>query len=411
MSHLAHATIRRSVPVLLGLAVAVAACDVPEEAVEAHRSARVTPSTINVGHVQRVDARDQRCTSYTCKRYYNLKCVEWNYSCSNQHWGEKLYASATDQARDQTFPVSVTALPQTDGSFPPYSYPGELWQYRGCGPQAALNVLSYFGVTLSLQYVASQIDTINVPFSSSIATKPDRLRDGLQSLLNRYAVGRFRVTRTTGTETDVANALSRTKNPAIILANNGSHYLTVTGYSDSSTTTSDGINVLLTPWYFNVIDYPSNGTFIKRAPDLGMTFSGLPSWASLIPIGTGGHQSNTYITVDRQGDFLESGQSLWANGSISSPDGRFKLLHQTDGNLVLYRWDGAALWASNTFTGYQTYMQADGNLVTYDSSWNPVWSSNTWGWWGSYLRVQNDGNLVIYTPQGQAIWSTGTWGY
>ena len=46
-------------------------------------------------------------------------------------------------------------------------------------------------------------------------------------------------------------------------------------------------------------------------------------------------------------DRLNPGQSLFTNNSITSADGRFHLIMQTDGNLVIYQ-PIVPVWASNT---------------------------------------------------------------
>ena len=63
---------------------------------------------------------------------------------------------------------------------------------------------------------------------------------------------------------------------------------------------------------------------------------------------------------------LQPGEVLAAGASISSTDGRYSLVYQGDGNLVLYGPAGA-MWASNTDgkpVG-SVIMQGDGNLVIY----------------------------------------------
>jgi hypothetical protein len=102
-----------------------------------------------------------------------------------------------------------------------------------------------------------------------------------------------------------------------------------------------------------------------------------------------------------------------ANQSLSSCDGRFTLVQQTDGNLVLYKAGGVALWSSGTWNhpGAFTVMQDDGNLVVYDAGFRALWSSGTWGQPGAVLAVQDDGNLVIYSASGRALWHTGTHGH
>lgn len=104
-------------------------------------------------------------------------------------------------------------------------------------------------------------------------------------------------------------------------------------------------------------------------------------------------------------------QYLIQDQYLSSSDGRFKLILQADGNLVLYvNATGRAVWASNTVGtgGTRLYMQDDGNLVILNQFSQPIWATNTAGYPDSRLIVQNDRNVVIYTPTNQAIWSTNT---
>jgi hypothetical protein len=63
---------------------------------------------------------------------------------------------------------------------------------------------------------------------------------------------------------------------------------------------------------------------------------------------------------------------------------------------------------------YQLIMQSDGNLVLYDTSvspWNPQWNSGTATKDTSFAVMQGDGNLVVYRiSDGKPTWSSGTWG-
>ena len=112
-------------------------------------------------------------------------------------------------------------------------------------------------------------------------------------------------------------------------------------------------------------------------------------------------------------DSLGPNQVLYPGESITSGDGRFSLMYQGDGNLVLYRFDGAPLWHSRTngTSAGRVVMQSDGNLVVYNGSGGAVWASGTAGYGNSYLLMQNDGNLVIYTSAGAPVWASGTSGY
>jgi hypothetical protein len=111
-----------------------------------------------------------------------------------------------------------------------------------------------------------------------------------------------------------------------------------------------------------------------------------------------------------QGNDLQPGEVLNPGGWIVSANGLYTLAYQGDGNLVLYRSGGVALWASDT-AGTPPgvcIMQPDGNLVVYRPGPQPVWDSGTWGQPGNSLVVQDDGNVVVYRPDGSAAWATNT---
>jgi hypothetical protein len=108
-------------------------------------------------------------------------------------------------------------------------------------------------------------------------------------------------------------------------------------------------------------------------------------------------------------DRLTPDQSLAPGASLTSQDGRFTLVMQQDGNLVLYMDGGRPLWASDTVgrNDARLIYQLDGNLVIYDPSARPVWASGTQGHPGC-LVVQNDGNVVLYAADGRPVWATNT---
>ncbi|HTN24634.1 MAG TPA: GDSL-type esterase/lipase family protein [Solirubrobacteraceae bacterium] len=113
------------------------------------------------------------------------------------------------------------------------------------------------------------------------------------------------------------------------------------------------------------------------------------------------------------GDRLSDDARLVAadDGFLRSADGRYRLVMQRDGNLVLYGPSGRALWATSTVGRGADHvrMQRDGNFVMYDAQEHPLWSSGTAGHPNAFVIVQNDGNVVIYAG-GRALWSTGTAG-
>lgn len=119
--------------------------------------------------------------------------------------------------------------------------------------------------------------------------------------------------------------------------------------------------------------------------------------------------TETLQTPNVTRDRLGPNEQLGLDEVMTSLDGRFTLIMQSDGNLVLYRNGVGPLWASHTVgTGaIQAVMQSDGNLVLYTANNSPVWASNTVGG-SSILLLQNDGNLVIYREGGGAVWATHT---
>lgn len=111
----------------------------------------------------------------------------------------------------------------------------------------------------------------------------------------------------------------------------------------------------------------------------------------------------------RPSDTLTPGTRLLPGQSLTSANGRYRLLYQTDGNLVLYDdVDRTAPWTSNTAgtTAGQVVMQSDGNFVVYDSKVAGLWSSDTAGNANARLLLQPDGNLVVYRADGLALWGS-----
>lgn len=112
------------------------------------------------------------------------------------------------------------------------------------------------------------------------------------------------------------------------------------------------------------------------------------------------------------GGILAPDQSLVAEQSIKSANGRALLVMQGDGNLVVYEYFNSggrtALWATGTDgnPGARAVMQGDGNLVVYRKDNRPIWASNTNGNPGSHLAMQDDGNLVVYRPDRRPIWAS-----
>ena len=118
-------------------------------------------------------------------------------------------------------------------------------------------------------------------------------------------------------------------------------------------------------------------------------------------------------------DTLASGQLLPSGQSLTSNNAAYKLIMQTDGNLVLYAKsaingvNGRVLWSSGTSGNPGAYAaeQWDGNLVVVNAT-NTVqlWSSGTAGNPGAYAVVQLDGDFVVVNaPNTVQLWHTNTY--
>jgi hypothetical protein len=103
---------------------------------------------------------------------------------------------------------------------------------------------------------------------------------------------------------------------------------------------------------------------------------------------------------------LASGTSLSASQSIGSPSGSYRLVMQTDGNLVEYNSHGIPLWAAATNpNGSVAVMRSDGNFVVDGASGNALWSSGTSGNPGAYLSLLDTGQLSVVSPSGAPLWA------
>lgn len=118
------------------------------------------------------------------------------------------------------------------------------------------------------------------------------------------------------------------------------------------------------------------------------------------PRGPGGDAGTP--SVLRGGSQLSPGQQIW------SPDGRYRLIFQTDGNLVIYRSDGQPVWWTGThgISPGAAVMQSDGNFVVYNAANEPRWHTHTYGNPGAYLSLQNNGAFVINTANGGRLWGS-----
>jgi len=115
-------------------------------------------------------------------------------------------------------------------------------------------------------------------------------------------------------------------------------------------------------------------------------------------------------------DRLLRNQVLTEDSALRSPDGRFWLWMQQDGNLVLYRAATATtgqevLWHISDLRGSRLVNQSDGALQLMNRNNVSVWNSSTYQGLDrpGTLVLQNDGNLVLYRDSdGKALWESRT---
>ena len=102
---------------------------------------------------------------------------------------------------------------------------------------------------------------------------------------------------------------------------------------------------------------------------------------------------------------LNPGGQITSGTQIASPDGKFVLQMQDDGNLVLRAPGNVPLGDTHTagHDGAIAVMQTDGNFVIRAPGNIAVWASGTAGHTGTVLQVQDDGGVVLYGPGHQVL--------
>ena len=174
-----------------------------------------------------------------------------------------------------------------------------------------------------------------------------------------------------------------------------------------ATMQSDGNLVVYTPsghaiWASNTGDGTISRLALQDDGNLVMYGNQGAFWSS--------NTAKPYTAIVYKGANLANKAQLKVNEYLRSPDWRYYLIMQGDGNLVLYTAGHMhAIWSSNTNgkNGKFVAMQSDGNLVIYNSGGKSIWASDTSGK-ESTLRLQADGNLVVYKTLDNALWSSDT---
>ncbi|MDG6105616.1 hypothetical protein Daura_13285 [Dactylosporangium aurantiacum] len=104
---------------------------------------------------------------------------------------------------------------------------------------------------------------------------------------------------------------------------------------------------------------------------------------------------------------LKPGFRLNAGQALRSPNGKYTLTQQPDGNLVLADEAKQVRWSSQTpgNSGAYASFNRDGDFVVYGKSGAVLWRSATGGK-GALVEVHDDGTAVVVQAGRQEVWSS-----
>ncbi len=110
---------------------------------------------------------------------------------------------------------------------------------------------------------------------------------------------------------------------------------------------------------------------------------------------------------------ITPGTGIGMDRAVTSCLGKYSLVMQTDGNLVVYNnTKGRAIWQSHTAgsVGTAAILRPDGSFGIFGKAWDSVWSPGATLDPKAELHLQDDGNLVLYSEKGKVLWATWTQG-
>jgi hypothetical protein len=148
--------------------------------------------------------------------------------------------------------------------------------------------------------------------------------------------------------------------------------------------------------------YPSSGTTLLDNGRIAAQSESIEGTTKAMKPPIGG----TYVGTDR----FTPGLKLYPGEYMKSTTGKYFLVMQGDGNLVIRNANKKAIWSTRTNgkgTKYAVF-QGDGNLVLYKNGGGAIWASGTNGRGGVKVILQNDGNLVMRRSSGSVVWATGS---
>lgn len=180
-------------------------------------------------------------------------------------------------------------------------------------------------------------------------------------------------------------------NTCVKSADFGAYPLHIARYGQAS-----GPGALPVGWSkYHIWQYSSTGPFAGDSNVWNGSYSDLVAWARLRPSTDPNGPAATRLP-----------RNLYAGQSVVTPNGKFRLTMQGDGNAVVYDVMGRPVWETRTYLpGGSLAAQGDGNLVLYQPDWRPRWYTATSAPGGSIV-LQDDGNIVIRNANGFAQWDS-----
>lgn len=203
-------------------------------------------------------------------------------------------------------------------------------------------------------------------------------------------------------ETDVANQTALTEWDAVKdlkLSSTDPVGLKSTTIYDADDRPSENYGPAPSGWFGN--DRRPSSSYINQVPKTTTAYD-----EGMTGLAVAYHSLNYEQTTSA----LSSGGTMTKGQALYSPDRKFRLLYQTDGNVVLSNSDNVATWSTGTWNVNSSLLtlQTDGNLVLSDGN-IARWSTGTWtGGPTSKLVLQNDGNLVL-SNSSSVLWATNTY--
>lgn len=266
-----------------------------EEATETEQAPLAWDNTAYSGNgVRRIVRREcgRVCNSWD----YNatpVTCRSYRSACYNE---ARLDYSGTKEVRLYASDADSKADPAGDNPFSAYegnAYPDF---YLGCGPQAAQNLVWFYGIKKDLIDIAyfdnfkspgrgyvktKRTDQLSLGFADGIATYPDELAVGVRDMLAEAGINGYIVERRSGVDVR-AEAIESLNNgiPIIMMIQNGGHYVVATGYRGDEV---------------HIIDYPGKEASTRWVKWSSLDF-GVSRWATVL-LHPGNWRAQTVIRL------------------------------------------------------------------------------------------------------------------